>query len=240
MKTTYFVTALLLIAAAVCSAEIRTWTDTQGRSMEAEFIRVDGEKVSFQKPDGMRYGFPLAQLSQADQDYIKSLNEPDSNAGSEAAPTLAESELAEWLDKNLVAVDGKKVARLRESHLPQAEYIAIYYSASWCPPCRKFTPLLVDFYNEKRAKHDNFELVYVSSDSSEEAQEKYMLDDKMPWPAVKFSKAKDNIARQYAGSGIPCLVLLDRQGNILKHSYVDGKYVGPSVVMNELGNLLGK
>lgn len=240
MKTTYLVTALLLIVATVCSADIRTWTDTQGRSMEAKFLRVDGDKVSFQKPDGMRYGFPLAQLSQADKDYIKSLNESDSNAGSGAATALEESELAEWLDKNLVAVNGKKVARLGESHLPQAEYIAIYYSASWCPPCRKFTPVLVDFYNEKRAKHDNFELVYVSSDRAEEAQEKYMLDYKMPWPAVKFSKAKDKMAKQYSGSGIPCLVLLDRQGNVLKHSYVDGKYVGPTVVMNELGKLLGK
>ncbi|MDP4610635.1 MAG: thioredoxin-like domain-containing protein [Opitutales bacterium] len=239
MKTTYFATALLLIVSAACSADIRTWTDTQGRSMEAEFVRVDGDKVSFQKPDGMRYGFPLAQLSQADKDYIKSLNESDSNAGSGAA-ALEQSELAEWLEQNLVGVDGKKVARLRESHLPQAEYIAIYYSASWCPPCRKFTPVLVDFYNEKRAKHDNFELVYVSSDNTEEAQEKYMLDDKMPWPAVKFSKAKEKVAKQYAGSGIPCLVILDRQGNVLKHSYVDGKYVGPTVVMNELGKLLGK
>jgi thiol-disulfide isomerase/thioredoxin len=30
------------------------------------------------------------------------------------------------------------------------ELVLYYFSAHWCPPCRQFTPLLKDFYEEVR------------------------------------------------------------------------------------------
>ena len=95
------------------------------------------------------------------------------------------------------------------------KYTALYFSAHWCPPCRMFTPKLVEWYNEFKAKHPDFELVFVSSDQDEAAMQEYIKGDNMPWPYVKFDKAKEEIFRQYSSSGIPYLVLIDNEGKAL-------------------------
>ena len=52
--------------------KVRTWTDVQGRTMQAEFVReVDGD-VSFLK-DGKLIILPLERLSEADQKLIREL-----------------------------------------------------------------------------------------------------------------------------------------------------------------------
>jgi len=52
--------------------KVRTWTDVQGRTMEAEFLReVDGD-VAFLK-DGKLITVPLERLSEADQKTIREL-----------------------------------------------------------------------------------------------------------------------------------------------------------------------
>jgi nucleoredoxin len=95
------------------------------------------------------------------------------------------------------------------------KYTALYFSAHWCPPCRMFTPKLVEWYKEFKAKHPDFELVFVSSDQDEAAMQEYIKGDNMPWPYVKFDKAKEEIFRQYSSSGIPYLVLIDNEGKAL-------------------------
>ncbi|KAK0074992.1 hypothetical protein PV326_011971, partial [Microctonus aethiopoides] len=40
----------------------------------------------------------------------------------------------------------------------------VYFSAHWCPPCRAFTPQLVDTYQRIRERGQNFEVIFVSSD----------------------------------------------------------------------------
>ena len=54
--------------------------------------------------------------------------------------------------------------------------IALYFSASWCPPCQRFTPVLIDFYNAAKASSKTLELeiVFVSSDRNVEEFEKYV------------------------------------------------------------------
>jgi hypothetical protein len=64
-----------------------------------------------------------------------------------------------------------------------------------------FTPKLVEWYNKFKPAPPDFELVFVSSDRSEEAMQAYIKGDKMPWPAVAFAR--------YSSDGIPYLVLID-------------------------------
>ena len=109
--------------------------------------------------------------------------------------------------------DGKKADFKKPSKSPQ--FTALYYSAHWCPPCRAFTPKLVEWYKGFKAKHENFELVFVSSDKSEEAQIDYMKEMGMPWPAAKLASKSDPNFKKYAASGIPYLVLIDENGKDL-------------------------
>src|SRR6266849_7468987 len=93
--------------------------------------------------------------------------------------------------------------------LEKKKLIALYFSAHWCAPCRKFTPELVEYYNRVATQHPEFEIVFVSFDKSQFAMETYMREANMPWPAVDFPKIGGKEAiRKYAGDGIPCLVLV--------------------------------
>ena len=82
-------------------------------------------------------------------------------------------------------------------------------SPSRCPPCRRFTPMLINFY--KSLKKDNFELVFVSLDRTEAEFNEYVAD--MPWKCIPFSVdagVKQKIAMKYGASGIPHLVVVDK------------------------------
>jgi Thioredoxin-like len=41
--------------------------------------------------------------------------------------------------------------------------VALYFSAHWYAPCRKFTPQLVKFHNRVAPQHPEFEIVFISS-----------------------------------------------------------------------------
>lgn len=64
--------------------------------------------------------------------------------------------------------------------------IGIYFSADWCPPCKGFTPKLVEFYNKLKGSEQNlkFEIVFVSWDKDEHAFTEYFAT--MPWLALPF------------------------------------------------------
>jgi nucleoredoxin len=132
-----------------------------------------------------------------------------------AATTTAPAQsIVTSLKGDLVALDGKKVKRFDDTKLAGKKYVAVYFSAHWCAPCRAFTPKLVEWYNANKAANPHFELIFVSSDNSEKDQEKYMEETKMPWPALKYSKIKsDKVLKKHAKGSIPHLVLLDATGN---------------------------
>ena len=95
------------------------------------------------------------------------------HAAEEAAAEKTDFEKS--ITRNLVRLneDGK-LKRVDSDSIGSKDYYAIYYSAQWCPPCRKFTPKLVDFYNEAIGHHDNIEVIFVSSDQNEDKMEAYM------------------------------------------------------------------
>jgi nucleoredoxin len=147
--------------------------------------------------------------------------------------------VAPTLKGDLVALDGKRVKRFDDTALANVKYFGIYFSASWCGPCRQFTPDLIRWYQQTKPKHPEFELIFVSSDQDENSMEAYMAGDKMPWPALKYNKIRTNKSlKSHAGNGIPCLVLLDANGTVLSHSYVNGQYVGPRRVMADITKTL--
>ncbi len=142
---------------------------------------------------------------------------------------------------HLVALDGKKLAPFDPAPLADKKYLAVYYSGSWCGPCRAFTPDLVKWYKRNRPKAGLFELVFVSADRSADQMAEYMVDDKMPWPALEFSSIKmGNPIVGKGGPGIPSLVIFDAAGKLVAESYVNGQYVGPRKVLEDFDKMLKK
>lgn len=57
-----------------------------------------------------------------------------------------------------------------------------------CPPCRAFTPELAKTYEKVKAAGKNFEIVFVSSDRSDETFGNYYKT--MPWLSVPYGDAR--------------------------------------------------
>lgn len=127
-----------------------------------------------------------------------------------------------------------------DAEFEKKKLIGLYFSAQWCGPCRKFTPSLVSFYNTNAAAHPEFEILFVSNDKSASAMEGYMRDQQMPWPALSFDKVAGNAAlKKYAGSGIPCLVVVDENGKVISDTYSGQNRRGPEAVLGDLDRLFG-
>jgi len=86
--------------------------------------------------------------------------------------------------------------------------VGIYFSAHWCPPCRGFTPKLVESYKTIRDSGKKFEIIFASSDSDEEGFKEYFAE--MPWLAFPFKdKRITELNDLYEVEGIPMLVIVD-------------------------------
>lgn len=240
MKTSFSLLFGFLLTAAA-HAEFRPWTRTDGKTAEMELLSVGessgGTFGEFKMRDGRKVNVNANSLSEAD---VKLLKEWKPAAAPAAAATSGPSVFDDALEGNLVSLKGKKLASQKEFVKP-TKYYLFYYTASWCGPCQKFTPSLVEFYNAKKPGNSEFEIILVTSDSDEDSMEKYAVEKNMTWPQLKLSKV-ERFKKEFKhpGGGIPNLVLTDTEGKLLKTSYEGKNYVGPAVVMNHLGSLLNK
>ena len=88
--------------------------------------------------------------------------------------------------------------------------VAIYFSASWCGPCKKFTPVLAQLYTKLNKKGKKFEVIWISRDRSQDEFLQYY--QQMPWLAVTLDNLEgvlQKLAPKYQLKGIPHLVILD-------------------------------
>ena len=152
------------------------------------------------------------------------------------ASKKATTPLQKTLDAAVVDVNGSSI---ETSHLLGTDYLLLYFSAHWCPPCKTFTPKFVEFYNT-HGGGKLFHAVLVSSDKSEEKMFAYMRETRMPWPAVRFGSANSKTLKDtYSGDGIPRLVLVDPRGVVIADSFEGKKYIGPQHVLNYLKEQIG-
>ena len=97
----------------------------------------------------------------------------------------------------------------------KGQVVGIYFSAHWCPPCRGFTPELVKKYEAIKAAGKDFEMVFVSSDRSDNDFKEYFGE--MPWLALPYADRamKAELSKCFGVEGIPSLVLLDKDFSVI-------------------------
>lgn len=92
--------------------------------------------------------------------------------------------------------------------------VLLDFWASWCPPCRRDMPNLVDTYKEFKGK--GFEIVGISLDSKKEAWEKGIKDLNITWTQLSDLKGwKNDGAALYGVNSIPHTILVDKDGTII-------------------------
>jgi thiol-disulfide isomerase/thioredoxin len=103
------------------------------------------------------------------------------------------------------AFDQKKLA---------GKVILVDFWATWCGPCIAEIPNVVAAYEKYHNK--GFEVVGISLDEDRAEVEKFVTETKIPWPILFAGKGwQDPVAQFYGISGIPQLVLIGRDGNVI-------------------------
>lgn len=212
--------SLLPISALPLNAEsYMEWNDIIGRSFEAKIVDVGAQDVQLENREGKQIDFPIADLKPSSKEQIQAWQAARRKAGEAGAKaaTQENSHKASVFDKallgNLLRLDGKRLKRCDDATRPEKYYV-FYYTASWCGPCQRYTPQLVEWY--KKNKSDTFELVLISSDSSEDAMENYAASKGMPWPQLEMKETKAfKKSFNHGVRGIPSLIVCKLEGENL-------------------------
>lgn len=144
----------------------------------------------------------------------------------DAAATIAVSPFVDLFGPKLMYLapsdDGKSVqpqSKATDEALDGKSIVGVYFSADWCGPCRNFTPELVRFYQKinKRRRND-FEIVWVSRCRAVSSHWEFFAHMggwmSLP-PEEAMGQRGSSLNDHFKVKGIPTLVLLDSQGNVI-------------------------
>lgn len=117
-----------------------------------------------------------------------------------------------FTDFSMNTPEGKNVKL--SDFISQNKYTLIDFWASWCGPCRREMPNVVEAY--KNFKSKGFGIVGVSLDEDLDKWKKAITDLHITWPQMSDLKGwKCEGAKLYGVRGIPATVLVDQEGNIV-------------------------
>lgn len=132
-------------------------------------------------------------------------------------------------DVKLTSPEGKEIAL--SDYIGKHEVVLIDFWASWCGPCRKEMPHLIEAYEMYKSK--GFEIVGVSLDQDENSWKNYIKSQNAIWPQMSDLKGWKSLAAQiYGVRSIPLTLLVDKNGVII------AKNLRGEELKQELGKLL--
>jgi len=96
----------------------------------------------------------------------------------------------------------------------KGQVVLLDFWASWCGPCRKENPNVVNVYN--KYKNKGFTVMSVSLDDNLDRWKQAIDADGLIWPnhVSDLKKWSSAAAQKYQVRGIPFTVLIDQKGNI--------------------------
>ena len=229
---------LLLVASGFAwAAPAEAWQTLNGARVEGTLSGVYGPVVAIEQKKGSRF-LDMGELDEAAllriADYLA---DP-----ARAMPAWAgsKSKVAKALKGRLQVLQGDKLVNFEPGSRPEPKFYLVYFGAEWCPPCRTFSPRLVQAYQRlKQIAPDAFECIFISNDRDGGEQLKYIRKNAMPFPVLKFSQVGGvDLLERWKGRGIPSLIAFTREGEILYHSYRGEEYLGPDSVLKAFEPLL--
>ncbi|HEX6334493.1 MAG TPA: TlpA disulfide reductase family protein [Flavisolibacter sp.] len=115
----------------------------------------------------------------------------------------------------------------------RGQYVLLDFWASWCGPCRRENPNVVQAFQRFRDK--NFTILGVSLDKDRDAWLQAIRDDKLAWTQVSDLQYWNSApAALYKVTGIPYNFLVDPAGNIIAENIRGGD------LERKLEEILGK
>lgn len=151
----------------------------------------------------------IARLEAKNPNYAPLLKYKKNMAEAKAqSERLAEGQMAP--EFSFPTPDGKKNFGPQDF---KGKILVLDFWASWCGPCRQEIPNLKEDYKEFSNKDVVFLSVSIDKDGA--AWRKAMKEENMPWTQVNAPKAGKDVMKQYQFSGIPYILVIDKEGRIV-------------------------
>ncbi len=117
-----------------------------------------------------------------------------------------------YIDFSMDTPEGKTVSL--SDFISKNKYTLVDFWASWCGPCRKEMPYVVDAYKEFKGK--GFGIVGVSLDNNLDKWKEAITALDITWPQMSDLQGWSNEgAKLYGVNSIPATVLIDQDGTIV-------------------------
>lgn len=205
-------------AASTYSVEMRADCESQWTCVTNSLKSPAMRKKNLQK--NTSYFFRVKPNVDGDE-YLMSLASPAA-ALQELSPQIAA--LVGGASSSLVNARGETITAASLA----GKVVAFYCSASWCGPCRSFTPRLTQFYNEMKRAGRPFEVVFMSCDRDAKSFSEYLSH--MPWSAVPWdAPVREQALGKLGVQGIPMLAVMGSHGQLLESNAVQ-KTLSPAAM----------
>jgi len=145
-----------------------------------------------------------------------------------AKPDFSQSPQAQYLIQDLLNVslavgDNYRDITLEDTNgvnislsdfVGKSKVVLLDFWASWCGPCRKEMPNVVEAY--KKYNNKGFEIVGISLDDNRKAWIEAIRSMNMTWPQMSDMRGWDSEAAQlYKVTSIPYTLLIDQEGKVI-------------------------
>lgn len=148
--------------------------------------------------DGMRPQFLKSQFGSEIKKYTRSTEIGIGNS---------------FRDIKLPNETGKKIA-ISDFVGKNNKVVLLDFWASWCGPCRKEMPTIVEAYNKYKSK--GFEIIGISLDDNQDAWTRAIKSMNMTWPQMSdLGGWRSEAAALYNVTSIPFTLLLDKDGQVI-------------------------
>ncbi len=193
-----------------------------------ELVRGTAERLQFILEHNAS---PLAPLMLEKEIYFTLTNEYATNMLNTLSPTLKSHPYYRSYSNVVRALDLKEGSVLPDITIPllngstttleafRGKYVLLDFWASWCGPCRKEIPHLIQLFDEMADKRDKFVIVSFSLDNKEKLWKDAIINlgmDKAGWVHASDLLAWGSPAARMMGvTAVPKAILIDPEGRAI-------------------------
>ncbi len=173
-------------------AEVRTWTNSAGKTLKAELLKKDDDKVTLKLENGRNSVLKISDLSESDQEYVEAWEPEEKDAKKEKEGDDAKKGLKFKWNKT----EKSAFKQAKEEKLP---VMILFTGTSWCGYCVKLESEVL----KKKEFSEGMNGVAIGLICISESPGNY----KGTWAA--------NLAKKYGVKGVPSIIVVDDEGKVL-------------------------